>query len=150
MEQITSFTVDHTKLMPGLYLSRQDGDITTYDLRLCRPNSGVLLSAIELHSIEHLMATFLRNSPQSPHVIYFGPMGCQTGFYLLVRDLPPKKAIELLQATIAEVLGYTGPMPGDSPKECGNYRSLNLKKAQKVLANYAQLIANWTPDQLVY
>lgn len=150
MEAIASFQIDHTKLLPGLYLSRQDGDIATYDLRFCRPNTEPLLSQAALHSVEHLLATVLRNSSYSSSVIYFGPMGCQTGFYLLVRGLSPQQAIHCLQQALQESLAYQGEMPGCSPKACGNYRTLDLTAAKEAIAAYAQVIEGWTPQQLAY
>ncbi len=150
MEQIASFQIDHTLLQPGLYLSRQDGDIATYDLRFCRPNTQPLLSQVELHSVEHLLATVLRNSSYGPAVVYFGPMGCQTGFYLLLRGLSQQQAIDCLQQALQQSLAYQGGMPGCSPKECGNYRTLDLAQAKQAIAAYAQTIAGWTPQQLAY
>ena len=149
-QTIASFTVDHTKLQPGLYLSRQDGAIHSYDLRFCKPNSGQVLDVVTLHSIEHLLATVLRNSPQGANVVYFGPMGCQTGFYLLVQGLDYPQGISLLQQALTAALAYDGPMPGASAKECGNYRTLDLAAATAALKNYQQVIAGWTVAQLAY
>lgn len=152
MERIASFTVDHNKLQPGLYLSRRDGDVTTFDLRFKKPNTGDLLSNAQLHSVEHLIATFLRNSPQKEAVIYFGPMGCQTGFYFLFdsRLLTDAQAIELLQEVFAQAGTYHGEMPGKSPKECGNYINLDTELGREACQWYAQLIAHWTEAQLAY
>ena len=152
MEKIASFTVDHTKLLPGLYLSRQDGNVVTYDLRFKKPNTGDLLSNAELHSAEHLFATLLRNSEQKDAVIYFGPMGCQTGFYLLVdgSKLPHGAVIDLLCRVCAEGAAYDGEMPGKSAVECGNYRNLDLALAKKLCAEYGALIAGWTEEKLRY
>lgn len=152
MERIASFTVDHNKLQPGLYLSRRDGDVTTFDLRFKKPNTGDLLSNAQLHSVEHLIATFLRNSPQKEAVIYFGPMGCQTGFYFLFdsRLLTDAQAIELLQEVFAQAGAYHGEMPGKSPKECGNYINLDTELGREACHWYAQLIAHWTEAQLAY
>ncbi|MCI2058568.1 MAG: S-ribosylhomocysteine lyase [Oscillibacter sp.] len=152
MEQIASFAVDHTRLLPGLYLSRRDGDVTTFDLRFKRPNTGDLLSNAELHSVEHLIATFLRNSPQRDAVIYFGPMGCQTGFYFLFdsRRLSDGGAVELLKTVFAQAAAYTGPMPGKSARECGNYVNLSPEAGRPACGWYAQLIANWTEARLAY
>jgi len=152
MERIASFTVDHTKLLPGLYLSRRDGDITTFDLRFKIPNTGDLLNNSELHSAEHLIATFLRNSPQKDGVIYFGPMGCQTGFYFLFdsRLLSDADAIALLQRVFAQAADYDGPMPGKSERECGNYRNLDLAAGRRICGRYAELIAGWNEKKLAY
>ena len=152
MERIASFTVDHNKLVPGLYLSRRDGDIVTLDLRFKKPNTGDLLTNIEMHSVEHLIATFLRNSQHEEAVIYFGPMGCQTGFYFLFdeRLLSLEEAVALLQEVFALAGAYTGPMPGKSAVECGNYRDLDVDAGSAVCRWYAALIQGWTVEQLRY
>ena len=152
MERIASFTVDHTKLLPGMYLSRQDGNVVTYDLRFKRPNTGDLLSNAELHSAEHLFATLLRNSAQKDVVIYFGPMGCQTGFYLLVdgEKLSHGDTIALMQRVCAQGAAYEGEMPGKSAVECGNYRNLELDLAKKLCAEYGEIIRDWTEEKLRY
>ena len=152
MERIASFTVDHTRLLPGLYLSRRDGDIVTLDLRFKRPNTGDLLSNSEMHSTEHLIATLLRNSPQKEAVIYFGPMGCQTGFYFLFdsRLLTLEGAVELLKTVFAQAAGYQGEMPGKSAMECGNYVNLDVATGRAVCRFYADLIRDWTVDRLAY
>lgn len=114
MERIASFTVNHDVLVPGLYLSRRDGDVTTFDLRFKKPNTGDLLTNAQMHSVEHIIATLLRNSPEKDAVIYFGPMGCQTGFYFLFdsRRLTDEAAIRLVQRVFAAGAVYDGPMPG--------------------------------------
>lgn len=152
MEKIASFTVDHTKLRPGLYLSRRDGDITTLDLRMKKPNTGDLLTNSQMHSVEHLIATLLRNSEQKDAVIYFGPMGCQTGFYFLYdsRLLTDVDAVALLRQTFARAAVYDGPMPGKSETECGNYINLDVDTGRQVCAWYAGVIANWSVEQLAY
>ena len=152
MERIASFTVDHTRLLPGLYLSRRDGDIVTLDLRFKRPNTGDLLSNSEMHSTEHLIATLLRNSPQKEAVIYFGPMGCQTGFYFLFdsRLLTLEGAVELLKTVFAQAADYQGEMPGKSAMECGNYVNLDVDTGKAVCRFYADLIRDWTVDRLAY
>ena len=136
MEKIASFTVDHTTLKEGMYLSRQDGDIVTYDLRFCRPNSGRLLSNASIHTIEHLFATYVRNSKHSAHVIYFGPMGCQTGFYLLVRNADNAEVLRQVRLTLMKILAHEGPVFGASSRECGNYRSLSLASAKTEAQRY--------------
>ena len=152
MERIASFTVDHNKLLPGLYLSRRDGDAVTFDLRFKKPNTGDLLSNSELHSTEHLIATLLRNSPEKDAVIYFGPMGCQTGFYFLFdgRLLSLEGAIALLQRVFAAAADFQGEMPGKSPAECGNYINLDVETGRRVCRFYADLIRDWTVDKLAY
>ena len=152
MERIASFTVDHTTLLPGLYLSRQDGDIVTFDLRFKKPNTGDLLTNSEMHSAEHLIATLLRNSAEKDAVIYFGPMGCQTGFYFLFdnRLLSCEGAIALLQQVFTAAGDYTGEMPGKSPAECGNYINLDVETGRRVCRFYAALIQDWTVEKLAY
>ena len=152
MERIASFTVDHTKLQPGLYLSRRDGDIITFDLRFKKPNTGDLLSNSEMHSAEHLIATLLRNSAEKEAVIYFGPMGCQTGFYFLFdnRLLSCEEAIGLLKEVFTAAADFEGEMPGKSPAECGNYANLDLEAGRSVCRWYAELIRDWTVEKLTY
>lgn len=152
MERIASFQVDHTKLRPGMYLSRRDGEVTTFDLRFKTPNTGDLLSNAEMHSVEHIIATLLRNSAAKDAVIYFGPMGCQTGFYFLFdsRQLTDAQAIALVQEVFAAGAAYQGEMPGKSAVECGNYINLDVALAQAQCAYYTEVIRNWTTDKLAY
>ena len=152
MERIASFTVDHEVLVPGLYLSRRDGDVITFDLRFKKPNTGDLLSNSQMHSVEHLVATFLRNSAGKDAVVYFGPMGCQTGFYFLFDGdkLTNGQAIALLQAVFAQAAVYDGPMPGCSAAECGNYRNLSVEEGRACCAWYSRLIDRWTEEKLTY
>lgn len=152
MERIASFTVDHTKLVSGLYLSRRDGDIVTFDLRFKKPNTGDLLTNSEMHSAEHLIATLLRNSGDKDAVIYFGPMGCQTGFYFLFdeRRLSCGGAIALLKRVFTAAGTFEGEMPGKSPAECGNYVNLDVGAGRAVCRWYAELIADWTVEKLRY
>lgn len=145
MEKIQSFTVDHDLLEPGIYLSRVDGDVVTYDLRTRKPNAGDYMSDLTMHSVEHMFATFVRNSDLGPDVIYFGPMGCQTGFYLLVRNAEHARVLATVKAVLRDILAYEGPVFGASRKECGNYRNLSLAAAQEECRRYlAVLEAN--PD----
>ena len=152
MERIASFTVDHTVLVPGLYLSRRDGTTVTFDLRFKKPNTGDLLSNAELHSVEHVIATLLRNSPQKDAVIYYGPMGCQTGFYFLFdgEKLSNANAVRLLQRVFTAAAKFDGAMPGASARECGNYRNLDVELARRCCAYYADVIADWSEEKLVY
>ena len=152
MERIASFTVDHNKLQPGLYLSRRDGDVVTFDLRFKKPNTGDLLSNAQMHSAEHLIATLLRNSAQKDAVVYFGPMGCQTGFYFLFNNdlLSCEGAIALLQEVFTAAAAFEGEMPGKSAVECGNYVNLNVAEGKSVCAFYADLIREWTVEKLSY
>ena len=144
--------MDHTTLLPGLYLSRQDGDIVTFDLRFKKPNTGDLLTNSEMHSAEHLIATLLRNSAEKDAVIYFGPMGCQTGFYFLFdnRLLSCEGAIDLLKEVFAAAADFQGEMPGKSPAECGNYINLDVETGRRVCRFYAALIQDWTVEKLAY
>ena len=152
MDQITSFTVNHTKLAPGLYYSCRAGDVVTFDLRFKKPNSGDLLTNSEMHSTEHLIATLLRNSEDKEAVIYFGPMGCQTGFYFLFdnRLLSLEGGIELLKEVFSTAAVFEGEMPGKSPVECGNYVNLDVDTGKAVCKWYAALIADWTVEKLSY
>lgn len=137
MNTIKSFLVDHTILKEGIYISRIDGDCITYDLRFCRPNTGILLDNAAIHTTEHMLATFFRNSEIAEDVVYFGPMGCQTGFYLIVRDaVSPNKVLEVLKKCLDMVMEYTGEVFGASAKECGNYANLDLNCAKKICGPY--------------
>ncbi|WP_294467238.1 S-ribosylhomocysteine lyase [uncultured Anaerofustis sp.] len=150
MEKIASFMVDHTKLEPGIYLSREDRGVITYDLRFIKPNTPPFLSNKALHTIEHLCATHLRNSKFSDNVIYFGPMGCRTGFYLLTLGLTHKEVINLVKETINILCDYEGDIPGQSEIECGNYKELDLEEAKKELIKYNNVIKNLTEDDIYY
>ena len=152
MERIASFTVDHTVLEPGLYLSRRDGNVVTFDLRFKKPNTGDLLSNSQMHSVEHLIATLLRNSQSRDAVVYFGPMGCQTGFYFLFdsAQLTDAQAIDLLRQVFAQGAAWEGPVPGKSSRECGNYVNLDVALARECCAFYAGVIDGWTAEKLVY
>jgi len=140
MEKIESFKVDHTKLDPGMYISRIDGDITTYDMRVKKPNTVPLLTNREMHSFEHMFATMIRNSGISENVIYFGPMGCQTGFYLLVRNAVHEKVIDETKKSLNAILDYEGEIFGKSRIECGNYISLDLESAKRVALEYKAIL----------
>lgn len=144
IQRITSFDVDHDVLVPGFYISRVDGDVTTYDLRTRKPNAGDYMSNLAMHSVEHMAATFLRNGPMKNDILYFGPMGCQTGFYLLVRNQAPEAVFAEVQRVLAEILAYDGPVFGASAKECGNYRNLDLAAAKDECRAYAAVLAAGT------
>ncbi len=136
MERIASFTIDHLKLEPGIYVSRKDkvGNevLTTFDLRLTTPNKEPVMSTAEVHTIEHLGATFLRNHAEwKEKTVYFGPMGCRTGFYMILHgDLDSKDVVELVKELFAFVCNFEGDIPGATPKECGNYSDQNLNMAK--------------------
>lgn len=134
--RITSFTINHDVLLPGLYVSRIDGDVTTYDMRHRRPNTGDLMDNATMHSLEHMFATFVRNSALSDKVVYFGPMGCQTGFYLLVRDADNDTVLSVICETMQAILEYDGPVFGASARECGNNINLNLDLAKAEAKRY--------------
>ena len=136
IQRITSFTINHDVLLPGLYVSRIDGDVTTYDMRHRRPNTGDLMDNATMHSLEHMFATFVRNGALSDKVVYFGPMGCQTGFYLLVRDADNETVLSLVRDTMQNILDYEGPVFGASARECGNYINLDLSLAKAEAKRY--------------
>ncbi|MBE6595951.1 MAG: S-ribosylhomocysteine lyase [Ruminococcaceae bacterium] len=146
MKRIASFSVDHDKILPGMYISRIDGDITTFDLRTRRPNCGNYMDNRTMHSVEHMLATLLRNGEIGESVIYFGPMGCQTGFYLLTRDLAPEPVREALLSALRQTVEYTGEMPGAARRECGNYLNLSLDDAKKECAAYLAVLENQKGD----
>ncbi len=156
MEKITSFTVDHIRLVPGLYVSRKDrvGDqtVTTFDLRITNPNEEPVMNTAEVHTIEHLGATYLRNDPQwKQRVLYFGPMGCRTGFYLLLAgDYAPQDVLELVRGCFAFIRDYKGPVPGASARDCGNYLDMNLPMANFWGARYAALLEHIQPSEMTY
>ena len=131
MERITSFCVDHDKIGKGIYVSRIDGDITTYDMRTRIPNAGEYMDNVTMHSVEHMFATYVRNSAIGERVIYFGPMGCRTGFYLLVRDTPKEVVRDTVLDVLQKIVAHEGAMFGQSRKECGNYRELELSAAKR-------------------
>ena len=150
LNRITSFCVDHNKLMPGMYLSRVDGDIRTYDLRFVKPNTPPFLKPYAMHTIEHLFATFARNSEYKERVIYFGPMGCRTGFYFLTRNIPNGEVIKLIEDAFSFIADYEGEIPGVSKIECGNYLEHNLTGAKKEAAEMRDLLSGYTEDRLIY
>ena len=152
MERIASFSVDHDVLVPGLYLSRRDGKVTTFDLRFKKPNTGDLLTNAEMHSVEHVIATLLRNGRAKDAIVYFGPMGCQTGFYLLFdgAQLTDAEAVELVKETFAAGAAFDGEMPGKSAVECGNFINLDMALAKAQCAYYADIIKDWSEAKLAY
>lgn len=156
MEKITSFTIDHLRLQPGLYVSRKDKvgveTVTTFDLRLTKPNAEPVMNTAEVHTIEHLGATFLRSEPGwKERVLYFGPMGCRTGFYLLLAgDYTPKDVVPLVLRCFRFIRDYRGEVPGASAKDCGNYLDMNLPMANYWGAKYASLLETMDDTHLVY
>lgn len=150
MQKITSFTIDHTKLMPGIYISRIDGDIVTYDLRVCRPNHPPFMEVPAIHTIEHIFATLARNSAVSDSIIYFGPMGCRTGFYLLVRNPDHSVVINLIRECFKRISEWEEDIPGNSAAECGNYLEHDLRAAKKYALDYLTIISQWDNTKLNY
>ena len=156
MEKIASFTVDHIRLQPGLYVSRKDRVgaevVTTFDLRVTSPNDEPVMNTAEIHTIEHLAATFLRNDPQwKEKVLYFGPMGCRTGFYLLLAgDYTSRDVLHFVRACFAFVACFEGGVPGASAMDCGNYLDMNLPMAKYWGKRYVELLDNIDESRLVY
>ena len=157
MEKIASFTIDHNKLQPGIYVSRKDavGDsvVTTFDIRMTSPNEEPVMNTAELHTIEHLAATFLRNHKEfGPNVIYWGPMGCRTGNYLLLNgDYESKDIVPLMIETFEFIRDFKGEVPGASARDCGNYLDMNLGMANYLAGKYlSEVLYNITEDRLVY
>mgnify|MGYP000761888745 CR=1 FL=1 len=155
MDKITSFTIDHLKLLPGVYVSRKDrvGDqvITTFDIRMTRPNYEPVMNTAEVHTIEHLAATWLRNNDEwKDRVLYFGPMGCRTGFYLLTRGLTPAEALSLTVESFRFMAAFEGDVPGASEVECGNYRDMDLPAARAEAAAMLPVLEALTADKLHY
>lgn len=140
MRKIASFSVDHDKINEGMYISRIDGDIITYDMRMRKPNMGDYIDNITMHSLEHMFATFVRNSKIGENVIYFGPMGCQTGFYLLVRETESSVVLDTVKEVLNQIISHNGEMFGNTRKECGNYRNLNLECAQLESTRYLNVL----------
>ena len=157
MEKITSFTINHLKLLPGIYVSRKDqaGDsvITTFDIRMTRPNYEPVMNTAEIHTIEHLAATFLRNHDGiKDRVIYFGPMGCRTGFYLLLAgDYQSRDIVPLMREMFAFIRDFEGEVPGASARDCGNYLDMNLSMANYLARKYLdQVLYGIREDRLIY
>lgn len=151
MERIASFTVDHNKLTKGMYISRIDGDVVTYDIRMKKPNGGDYLPNAAMHTFEHLFATFARNTKYKDSVIYVGPMGCRTGFYLLLRDsVSTSDAIDLVRDSFEFIKNYDGEIPGTTKIECGNYLEHDLNGAKAVAEDMCEVLKNWTENDTSY
>ena len=150
LKQIASFAVDHTKLTPGIYLSRTDRGIDTYDLRFKKPNANDYLETPAMHTIEHLAATYLRSSEFSENIIYFGPMGCRTGFYLLVIDMTAEQVIKAVQDTFLFISTFSGKIPGTDPVECGNYLEHDLEGAVAEAKIYSDNVKNLKKEDIYY
>ncbi len=157
MEKITSFTIDHIRLKPGIYVSRKDPagseTVTTFDIRMTSPNDEPVMNTAEVHTIEHLGATFLRNHPvYKDRVLYFGPMGCRTGFYLLlVGDYTSEDILPLIREMYEFIRDFRGEVPGASPRDCGNYLDMNLGMANYLAKRFLdEVLTDITPDRLNY
>lgn len=150
MERIKSFTINHNILEPGFYISREDGDIITYDLRTRKPNAGDYMTNLAMHSVEHMFATLVRNSSIADDVVYFGPMGCQTGFYLLVKSQAPKTVFEITKQVLKAIIEHEGEVYGASAIECGNYRNLAIKDAKEEAKRYLVVLEAQTNMEFTY
>ncbi len=157
MKKITSFTIDHIRLVPGLYVSRIDevagNPVTTFDIRITNPNEEPVMNTAEIHTIEHLAATFLRNHKEyGPSVLYFGPMGCRTGFYLLLSGLyTSRDIVPLMKEMFTFIADFHDEVPGASAKDCGNYLDMNLSMANYVAKRYLENVLDGiSEEQLVY
>ena len=151
MKKIASFTVNHDTLEKGMYISRIDGDIVTYDIRMKKPNNNDFLENAAMHTFEHLFATYARNTELASNVIYIGPMGCRTGFYFLVRDsITHEQSLKLLQDCFDFVKNFDGEIPGTKKKECGNYLEHNLQGAKDIATDMCEVLKNWTVEKMTY
>lgn len=151
MEKIASFTVDHNKLQKGMYISRIDGDIVTYDVRMKKPNNNDFLSTGQMHTFEHLFATYARNTEFKDNVIYVGPMGCRTGFYFLVRNkISHQQALDIVKQTLEFVKTFEGTIPGSTKIECGNYLDHDLNGAKIVAVDMIEVLKDWTVEKMNY
>ncbi len=151
MKAIASFTINHDVLEKGMYVSRVDGDVITYDIRMKKPNQGDYVSNPALHTFEHLFATYARNSKYTDSVVYVGPMGCRTGFYFLMRDdVTKEEAIKLVQESFAFIRDFEGEIPGSKRWECGNYLEHDLPGAKEVAIDMLKVLENWTEADMVY
>ena len=151
MDRIASFSVNHDLLEKGMYISRVDGDVVTYDIRMKKPNGGDYLGYAELHTFEHLFATYVRNSAYKDSVVYVGPMGCRTGFYLLLRDTVSRRdAIDLVRQSFSFISEFEGEIPGAKRQECGNWLEHDLAGARRTAADMLAVLENWNTEKLAY
>lgn len=151
MQKIASFSINHDALVPGLYVSRVDGDVVTYDLRMRKPNQGEYMSTAVAHTLEHLFATYVRNSAYSQSIVYVGPMGCRTGYYFLVRDsMSHQEVLSLLRETFSFIQAFEGEIPGAKRMECGNYLDHDLYQSKKEAAAYGEVLSRWTAENMAY
>lgn len=150
MKKIASFQVDHTKFGVGMYISRIDDDIITYDIRMVKPNGGEYLPVPAMHTIEHLFATYTRSSKFEKNIVYVGPMGCRTGFYLLTRGISHQDAIQLVKDSFKFISTFDGEIPGATEVECGNYKEHDLPSAKKCVLPLLTILENYSVDMLSY
>lgn len=151
MKKIASFQINHDTLEKGMYISRIDGDVVTYDIRMKKPNGGDYFQMSAAHTVEHLFATYARNSAYGDKIVYVGPMGCRTGFYLLTRDtLSHENAIKLVQESMAFVRDFEGEIPGSKKEECGNYLDHDLAGAKALGRDMSAVLQGWTVSDLQY
>lgn len=146
VKKIASFEVNHNLLTEGIYVSRIDGDITTYDLRTRVPNAGDYMDNLTMHSLEHMFATYVRSSEIANRIIYFGPMGCQTGFYLLVREADNSEVLEVVKSVLDRIINHDGDIFGKSAIECGNYKNLDLDAAKTEAKRYLDILNSRVND----
>lgn len=142
IKKIESFKADHDKIEPGIYISRVDGDLITYDLRTRKPNCGNYMDNVTMHTVEHMFATYVRNSEIGDSVIYFGPMGCQTGFYLIVKNVEPQRVLKAVKSVLEKIISHTGEVFGANRKECGNYKNLALEPCVEECKIYLDKLNN--------
>ena len=150
MQRIPSFSIDHTRLERGLYLSRQDDDVLTWDVRMKEPNHGDYLSTGTIHTIEHLFATYARNSEWKDGIIYIGPMGCRTGCYFLTRTLTYQQVLDCVRESFRFMAEFDGEIPGAKVEECGNYQDHDLKGCNEEAAKYLEVVEKLTTDDMKY
>lgn len=150
MKRIESFSINHDTLEKGMYVSRIDRDVTTYDIRMVKPNCGTYLSNAAMHTFEHLFATYVRNTPESASIIYVGPMGCRTGFYFLTRGLTDLQTLNLVRDTLIFISGFSGEIPGARRRECGNYLEHDLDGARAIARDMQPVLKDWTQSDMAY
>ena len=151
MKKIASFSVNHDTIQKGMYISRIDGDVVTYDIRMKLPNDGDYLEYDAIHTFEHLFATYARNTEYADSVVYVGPMGCRTGFYFLVRDtISHQKALDIMIGTMEFIINFEGEIPGSKKEECGNYLAHSLVGAKEIAKDMLPVLKNWNTDKMQY
>lgn len=151
MEKIESFKINHDTLQKGMYISRIDGDIVTYDIRMKRPNMNDFLPNGAMHTFEHLFATYARNTKFQDKIVYIGPMGCRTGFYFLVRDsITHTQALNILKESLVFIKDFEGKIPGTNKEECGNYLEHDLEGAKAIAVDMLEVLKDWNEDKMYY